>query len=72
MYVLKSQKKSADPSEHQPLILNTTGRKIYSKSEAKDAINDLSSMLEGLKVDSGAAAAASSVNDNSKDMDIDT
>ena len=68
MYVLKSQKKSADPSEQQPLILNTTGRKIYSKSEAKDAMDDLSSIFHKLTIDSAAAP----VNDNTKDMDIDT
>ena len=67
IYVLKSQKKSANPTDHQPLVLNTTGRKIFSKSEEKQEVDALSSMLQGLKVD----AAAEPANDESQDMDVD-
>ena len=78
MYVLKSQKKSADPTDHQPLILNTSGRKIFSKSEGKQAVDELSSMLQGLKVDpsagaaaAAAAAAAAPEESTPQDMDVD-
>ena len=66
VYVLQSQKNSvANPEEdHQPLILNPAGRKLYSKGEGKEAIDKLASKLGDLKIDSPQESAAAAADDD--------